>query len=513
MAKKEILSRLNLKDYNNELEVILEKKDFTSQVKNLLLSMFYKLEIGYKDYVLVKRDTQSKENFMESILYIIKEKCDQIELITPSREQRDNKRFHVYPDEKKISCYQNEASLLHAILEMGDKNFIILNEEEFIKEPIQKMLKEGYELDIEEALTNFDGWAWNNNLDKTYSLDYFLIYQNIRILMGNAFMYEWKRDRREKNDYFKEVKKKSSDFYNTIIRYCILKPAKEKTYRNYIENELKRLQEQLFRMENRNDFLKDMYEKKNSASERIKIMDHLLNDGELLKEEFLSRNAELPENEKIFSISDLEELIQNERSQWVNTLQECNSILDPKNYIKNVKKLEDSIEFIQNINFENIDNERLDQEQISLQEIFLEAIKKNLANATTKKEILELVYQFRYYLYLPINMGEKTVLIKEVDALKDQLEKIEKRIITKACKLNVLIIINQYISYNFEIIKKIIETKIINLEDVHVIFSKVEDKIHMEIYDGEVLDRTEDVNRKNEEDFKIKFGKKIKLFT
>lgn len=39
-----------LKDYNNLLEEILDRKTFSSIAKNLYLSMIYKLEIAYKDY-------------------------------------------------------------------------------------------------------------------------------------------------------------------------------------------------------------------------------------------------------------------------------------------------------------------------------------------------------------------------------------------------------------------------------------------------------------------------------
>ena len=46
MEKNKILSKLNIdiKDYNNELEKILENKLFSYDVKNLLLSMLYKIE-------------------------------------------------------------------------------------------------------------------------------------------------------------------------------------------------------------------------------------------------------------------------------------------------------------------------------------------------------------------------------------------------------------------------------------------------------------------------------------
>ena len=51
--KEDIFSKF--KDYNNELEKILENKDFSKDSKNLLLSMFYKLETSYSDYEIAKR--------------------------------------------------------------------------------------------------------------------------------------------------------------------------------------------------------------------------------------------------------------------------------------------------------------------------------------------------------------------------------------------------------------------------------------------------------------------------
>ena len=42
MEKEKILFKM--RDYNNELEKILEKKSFSETTKNLLLSMLYKIE-------------------------------------------------------------------------------------------------------------------------------------------------------------------------------------------------------------------------------------------------------------------------------------------------------------------------------------------------------------------------------------------------------------------------------------------------------------------------------------
>ena len=47
--KENLLGKIVQKDYNNELEKDIETKDFDEVVKNLLLSIFYKVEISYKD--------------------------------------------------------------------------------------------------------------------------------------------------------------------------------------------------------------------------------------------------------------------------------------------------------------------------------------------------------------------------------------------------------------------------------------------------------------------------------
>ena len=72
MDTEKIFSKLNSKDYNNQLEKILEKKDFSEDVKNLLLSCVYKIDAGYKDYETVKVAVQNKKTYIEEILFFSK---------------------------------------------------------------------------------------------------------------------------------------------------------------------------------------------------------------------------------------------------------------------------------------------------------------------------------------------------------------------------------------------------------------------------------------------------------
>lgn len=66
--REDIFSRIGMKNYNNQLEKILEKKDFSRDVKNLLLSMLYQVETSYEDYARVKRNVEDKNRFIQSIL-------------------------------------------------------------------------------------------------------------------------------------------------------------------------------------------------------------------------------------------------------------------------------------------------------------------------------------------------------------------------------------------------------------------------------------------------------------
>ena len=55
MDAEKIFSKLNSKDYHNQLEKILENKDFSEDVKNLLLSCIYKIDVAYKVQSKVKK--------------------------------------------------------------------------------------------------------------------------------------------------------------------------------------------------------------------------------------------------------------------------------------------------------------------------------------------------------------------------------------------------------------------------------------------------------------------------
>ena len=99
MDKEKILSKITPKDYHNELEIILEDKDFSEDVKNLLLSCIYKIEAGYNDYEIIKKQALNQKEYLEEILAIIRDKCKSIEIKkeeTSELEDEGKQRYDLY---------------------------------------------------------------------------------------------------------------------------------------------------------------------------------------------------------------------------------------------------------------------------------------------------------------------------------------------------------------------------------------------------------------------------------
>ena len=183
--QKDFLSKLNKRDYNNILEEILEKKDFSANVKNLLLNMFYKIETSYNDYSKVKVETATKSQFIEELLYTIENYCSKIRLVRPKSEESKileeiNLDALVNEKEKSIVAYPTEKALLIGLIYLQEKFFVITDDYTLIKKPLSDILFLGNELSMKEVIYDFDGWSWNSNLESKKEILYNLIKRKIK---------------------------------------------------------------------------------------------------------------------------------------------------------------------------------------------------------------------------------------------------------------------------------------------------------------------------------------------
>ena len=495
MEKSKILSKLNIdiKDYNNELEKILENKLFSYDVKNLLLSMLYKIENAYKDYETVNVEAPSKREYIENLFSIIKEKCLKIFLVkagTPEAEELEKNGILFKVDRKngEIVCFQNELVILIAILNLDTTQNWFEMPYEYMEAPIFLLLKIG-KIDSEaQVIRDFNGWSWDIDTNKIKDIEYNYMYQTMLLLNGR------------KSINSKNQKKLFNIIYKmTIKKY--LSEANDLEYNENFENLRKQKQERLKLFDNKREFINQISQEKKDYSKVIERIDKILNNNELLKKEYYSRNEKLPNKQKIFSVSYLVGILDKERADLIQKIEECNKIILPKEFVEQKSKLEEEVKFLNDIIETNKNTAMID-----LATEFLEQIKNVILKIKEeqKEKLISCIYKIRYYRYIPI---DNNLFMKDVEELNQKFEDIIKLLIKKAQELKIWDTFSEDKDLTYTILKEIFNTKIISLQNLNIQCSYQNKILTVEYYDDTIIENTKKIDIDN-----VKIKKKIKLF-
>lgn len=212
--------------------------------------------------------------------------------------------------------------------EKYSKNQLEITKNKYYKNAINEFLLKAKSINGSEVIRDFDGWSWNNNIKKQNDFEYNLIFQNMILL-------KLKLDDNFKEKIYEQNFQSPNLFYQklyTIILAIIAKQDKKtKTEITSRLNELIRL---LFLMEDRVSLLNKITEEKKMFQVKLEKQMRHLNDKEKLKKEYINRNSKLPNKDKIFSVSFLYDILENERKAQVEKLKTMNGYLDPRNFSK-----------------------------------------------------------------------------------------------------------------------------------------------------------------------------------
>lgn len=526
MDTEKILSKITPKDYHNELEIILEDKDFSEDVKNLLLSCIYKIEAGYQDYEVVKQEVVTKKEYLDEILMIIKEKCHHIEIrkeTLESMEQGLNRRYEVDKTEGSIILWHpNEKIVLYAIYQLDDRPIYVDEKYSIIRASLSELLNKGENISRVEVLRDFNGWNWNTDEKEIQNITVNLVYQNLIDLLGISFMSQWIHAK-ELKDYLSLAKQKIIEQFgeenekeifkeiaNLALLTCLQTNEKEK---QYLLEEKEELQQENKRLENKVELLEEISTKRKEAFTKIKEIDTILNDKNLLTQEFKNRNENLPQYHKMLDLSHLVEILTRQRKKIVMRIEEEQKILEPAYYVETKTKIESDLELLKNIELSIEEKkEQIMRHSISLQKAMMNCFKiriqkiDEMDKTRKREEFIKAIYKFRYYCYLYL---ENQQYIGEVNELKDNREEIEKLLIKKAEELKYIPKIVKDEDKNFEVASILFCIRIINLENV-VIEVNSSEMTQIMIYETNTLEKQMTVDIPKEQ-FMIKFDKKIKL--
>lgn len=501
-----------LKDYNIELEEILEKKYFSSNIKSLLFSMFYKLETSYVDYKEIKRCVRTKEDFLNEMMEVIRLYCDNVKTVEPDSNQakmliKNKVNALTNERERSILAYPTEIAFLYAISEISPKYFYI-NQEFSLKRNLQNALVNGYIQNNMEILTDFSGWSWDKTFDKKYCYIDNLIYQNLLVILGEKFLYEWRTYGSIRRDFLEEAKKYIKYFtgnekylnslYN-VVYYSSTAKEKEELDKKF-KDDIKLLK----KMNDKNKYIEEVKTNKRKLERKLQKLNTILSDDKSLEKEFIKSNSKLNEDKKIKTLKKYIQLVEKEKEKILKEIKELSDILIPDNYLKKKEYLKKSYEIYTSKN-------DLDSVIIEWQKNFLYFVDKKLSKMKTRDEIIDVLCELRYYRTLKIS---KDISIKDNEELENYVDKILKKAITKLCKLGAIKIISMDINLNFEIIKYALDTRIIEIEKTKILLENDGKGLIIKVFDKDVIEKQGrkkiDISKKTLE---VKMNRKIKLFS
>ena len=336
MEKRNIIDRLNMIDYSQMLEEVLTNKSFPEETKNILLNIIYKIESSYKDYKTTKVNVPLKKEMLEEVIYLI-EKCNKIEIIKPKTENEDLNKVYIDSDKLEITAYPNEVKILYCLCLLESDIFLIPDTYELFKPSINKVLTEGRAYNFSECIRDFDGWAWNLNKTPIENIFLNFIYQSMNLLMNMEDILDEKDIIIAIKEGLMDVcnSKSANDIIELFLKLSIicniLEDNKEKKRLNDKKAELEQEYEIIL---DKKAYLEETTEKKKRIEKELAKIESILNDDVFLKKEYINTNKELPQEKRIFSLSDFSELQENEKEKLIKELEENNNKLNPNNYLK-----------------------------------------------------------------------------------------------------------------------------------------------------------------------------------
>ena len=507
--KERFFKNITKNNLNNSLEHVLSNKNFSEETKNILLSMFYKIENGYNDYKTVKRDTYEKKVYIQKLIDIIDKDCEKIEFL----KENDKSKEVVNKEKKEIICYPIETQILYLLAKIQKKNVIVKYIDYYLEKAFSFVLNTGNNINIVEPLRDFNGFSWNVVSKDIEDINCNVIYQNMIILMGNEFLDKWVNSYNSLVDYFdifqSEIEKKygkklKDSIVSTIMRLSIIiNSIYDKEYEKELSNKKEQVKILFDDMENTEKYLSNITKLKIQKEKEIKSLDEIINNKDLLAQEYSNRNNKLPLEKKIFSIRVLKSNLEAERKNILQEIKDLSEQMSPKAFLSKRENINKQMEILKVVNKNQ--KESVYKLIIDLQKYIIKCFYKNVQNSNNKQEIIELIYKYRYYCYIPISTKNN---INEEEKLQKYIEKLGVEIIKKAIEIKAIPQITEDVELNYQITRKILLSKIISLEDINIKIIQNKENTILKVYDEEIEDAEMTIKK---EKLKVKINKKIKF--
>ena len=129
----------------------------------------------------------------------------------------------------------------------------------------------------------------------------------------------------------------------------------------------------------------------------------------------------------------------------------------------------------------------------------------------TKEEIMSLMYNLRYYIFLPFDENQDIFDKKEI---KKELFQIIEKLLEKAIDFKIITAISEDRIENIKLLQYIFKTRIISMEEIYISIKKENNVYFIEFSENNENSYEEkfQINSLSKEMINIKLNKRIKVF-
>ncbi len=505
MKNKENLFSKN--NYDTQLEDLLEKKGYTDEAKSLVLNIIYKIESAYNDYKKTKPNVKSKNAIIADIIDTIEHRCDTIEVLNPKETEA---KLYVSRKKKIIKTFPNDNDLLQAIYYI--KTPYTKRIENVFEKAVLIALEKGMAINGVEIIRDFNGWSWNNALENFSEQYYNLLYQDLIILLGESELEELVKGTNVIENLYTHLKNlygktKSDDVVSRFVKTCMLiyMDSNDKNEQEVLEYFNKK-QDELNEFINKSEFISKISKKNNENMKVVSKIDSIINSKTLLNKKFSSKKV----SSKYKDIDSYKIYLIKCKNKVINEIARNKRLMNPFEYVKEKNAVQDEVNKLNDITVCYNNDEIIQNTLVDLQKKIIACFYKKIEVYDLKKELLNLVYEVRYYNCLPLE-GEN---LKDHRLLKNEIEKFQIEFVNKLKKNKVVDIFSDYARVNYFIIKYIFEAKMVNINKITFKYKRINKGMELEFYDEEIMENKEKVELTKDElgSFIKKENKKIKIF-
>ena len=278
-----------------------------------------------------------------------------------------------------------------------------------------------------------------------------------------------------------------------VVRIDIYIVYNNEKRKNEVIQYLDERKNELMQITNKSDFISKITIENNNNMKIVSKIENMLKSEALILKKFNKEKIK----EKYKTIENYKQTLNKMKNIKTVEINKNSKLLNPFEYVKRKNTIECEIKSLNDIVVLMKNKKSLYNTLISLQRKVITCLYKKIEVYDLKKELVNLIYEVRYYNLLPIEKDKK---IKDLKELEVDLRNMQKKLTNKLCENKVVDTFAKDYNINYNIIKYIFITKMTNINKIQLSMIYDNKKLNISYYDENVLEKEEKINF-SEDDF------------